>query len=119
LSQDVLITLIIGGVIIVLGIDAFIWGKIEEGACCTSVSGKTNVREFADHSPGRPEPNALRIGVRSASLGIVMLLVSSVSSVSSLDPSDLPYLSFVNSTSASNSQYIPEYHRQSIDDLLH
>ena len=77
MSQDVLITLIIGGVFIVLGIIAFVWGKIEEGAWYTSVSGRTDVREFVDHSPGRPEPNALRIGGKICiALGIVMLHVS-------------------------------------------
>ena len=77
MTQDVLIMIIIGGVFVLLGIIAFVWGKIEEGAWYSSVSGRTDVREFVDRSPGRPEPDALRIGGKICiALGIVLLLVA-------------------------------------------
>ena len=76
-QQELIITVIIGGVFIVLGIIGFLWSRKEEGAYYGSVSERTDVREFIDHTPGRPEPNALRTGGKICiAVGIVVLLVS-------------------------------------------
>jgi hypothetical protein len=75
--HDLMIMIIIGGVFVLLGIIGFIWGKKEEGSYYGSVSTRIDVREFLDHSPGRPEPNALRIGGKICiAVGCVILLVS-------------------------------------------
>jgi glycerol-3-phosphate acyltransferase PlsY len=75
--QELMITVIIGGVFILLGILSYFWGKKEEGAYYGSVSERIDVREFLDHSPGRPEPNALRTGGKICfAVGIVLLLIS-------------------------------------------
>jgi hypothetical protein len=72
-----LIIIIIGGVFILLGIVGFLWGRKEEGAWYGTVSTRIDVREFLDRNPGRPEPNALRIGgVISILVGIAVLLVA-------------------------------------------
>jgi nitrogen fixation-related uncharacterized protein len=75
--RDLYIMIIIGGVFLVLGILAFFWGRKEDSAWYGTVSSRIDVREFLDHSPGRPEPNALRVGGKICiALGIVLLLIS-------------------------------------------
>ena len=74
--SDLVIISIIGGVFVVLGIVGIIWGKKEEGSWYSSVSERIDVREFLDRQPGRPEPNALKIGGRIClAVGIIILLV--------------------------------------------
>jgi hypothetical protein len=76
-QQELIITVIIGGVFILLGVIGFVWGRKEEGSYYSSVSEHVDVREFLDRSPGRPEPNALRTGGKICiAVGIVVLLVS-------------------------------------------
>ncbi len=75
-GSDLGIVCIIGGIFILLGIIGIIWGKKEEGSWYNSVSTRTDVREFLDRAPGRPEPGALKIGGKiSLALGIIILLV--------------------------------------------
>jgi hypothetical protein len=75
--RDLYIMLGIGGLFILLGILGLIWGRKEEGAYYSSVSERIDVREFMDHSPGRPEPNSLRTGGKICfAVGIVLLLIS-------------------------------------------
>jgi hypothetical protein len=70
-----LIVMIIGGIFILLGIIGIVWGRRESSSYYSSVSERTDVREFLDHSPGRPEPGALRTGGKiSILLGIVVIL---------------------------------------------
>ena len=74
---NLIITVIIGGVFLVLGIIGFFWGRREEGSYYSAVSSRIDVREFLDHTPGRPEPNSLRIGGRICiAVGVVILLVA-------------------------------------------
>jgi hypothetical protein len=74
--RDLYIMIIIGGVFLVLGILGFFWGSKEDKAWYGTVSSRIDVREFLDHSPGRPEPNALRVGGKICiAIGIVLLLI--------------------------------------------
>jgi hypothetical protein len=74
-GSDFVIVMIIGGVFILLGIIGIIWGRKEASSYYGSVSERTDVREFLDHSPGRPEPGALRTGGKILILlGIVVML---------------------------------------------
>jgi hypothetical protein len=76
-DHEILITLIVGGVFLILGIIFFLIGRRESDAYYTNVSMKVDVREFMDHLPWRPEPDALRIGGKIAiAVGIVILLVA-------------------------------------------
>ena len=63
-----------GGLFILLGLAGIIWGKSEEGGYYDSLTTQHDVREHLEHSPGRPEPGALRIGGWIfITLGILML----------------------------------------------
>jgi hypothetical protein len=76
-SHDLVVIWIISGVFILLGVVGIIWGKKEEGTYYGSISDHVDVREYLEHSPDRPEPNALRTGGKiSIAVGIVVLLVS-------------------------------------------
>ena len=77
MDNSELIIIIIGAAFVILGIISFLWSRKEEGAWYGSVSTKIDVREFLDRNPGRPEPNALRIGgVISVLVGVAVLLVA-------------------------------------------
>jgi hypothetical protein len=76
-QKELIITAVIGGVFILLGIISFLWGKKEETAYYGTASERTDVREFLEHLPGRPEPGALRIGGKICiAVGITVLLIS-------------------------------------------
>jgi hypothetical protein len=72
---DWYILLIIGGVFIVLGIAAVIWGIREERKLFEELSRKPDLREFSlEHI--EPQPGALKIGGWIASgLGLIMIIV--------------------------------------------
>ena len=75
--HELMITLIIGGAFIILGIIAYMIGRREANSYYTNESMKIDVREFLFHFPWRPEPDALRIGGKiSIAVGIVTLLVA-------------------------------------------
>ena len=72
--QDWFILMGMGGLFILLGIAAFIWGKIEENSYYKAISTRSDVREYLEHSPLRPESGALKIGGRVAiAIGLLML----------------------------------------------
>jgi len=75
MTRDITIIFIIGGIFIFLGLVAFLWSKREEFTWYRSITEHVDVREFVDHTPGRPEPDAIRIGGKiSIAIGIVLLL---------------------------------------------
>ncbi|MBI4283802.1 MAG: hypothetical protein HY663_04965 [Chloroflexi bacterium] len=64
-----------GGLLILLGLAAIIWGRNEEKSYYESLSNRFDVREFLEHLPWRPQPWALKVGGRIAIvLGVLMLL---------------------------------------------
>jgi len=72
---DWYILLIVGGVFIVLGIGAVIWGIREEKKIFEELSKMPDLREFSmEHI--EPQPGALKIGGWIASgLGLIMIVV--------------------------------------------
>ena len=60
--QDWLILMGMGGLFILIGLVAIIWGKSEEKSYYNSLSTRIDVREFLERSPEYPEPRALKIG---------------------------------------------------------
>ena len=74
LERDWLIVMGMGGVFILLGLATLLWGKGEEKSYYDSISGRADVREYLEHWPHRPEPEALKIGGWIAiSIGLLML----------------------------------------------
>ena len=61
--EDCFILMGVGGVFIILGLAAIIWGKREEKSYFESIATRTDdLREFMEHWPFRPQPGALKIG---------------------------------------------------------
>lgn len=75
-QDDWVIILGVGGLFLLIGIAAYIWGWSEEKSYYNSMPARRfDVREFLEHSPFRPEPEALKIGGRIAvAIGLLMLL---------------------------------------------
>ncbi|MDI6815194.1 MAG: hypothetical protein QMC90_03860 [Dehalococcoidales bacterium] len=79
LIADYFILMGIGGLFILLGLAAIIWGKSEEKSYYNSLSTRTDVREYLEHWPSRPEPGALKIGGWIAiAIGLAMLAMGGI-----------------------------------------
>ena len=77
--HDWFILMGMGGLFILLGIAAIIWGRSEEKSYYDSLSTRPDVREFLEHWPQRPQPVALKIGGWIAvAVGLVMLAIGGV-----------------------------------------
>jgi len=73
---DYLILMGMGGLFIFLGLVSVIWGRSEERRYYDSLSTRTDVREYLEHEPQRPEPGALKIGGWIAiAIGLVMVAI--------------------------------------------
>ena len=76
LEHDWLIVMGMGGVFILLGLATVLWGKGEAKSYYDSISTRPDVREFLEHRPRCPEPEALKIGGWIAiSIGLLMLAI--------------------------------------------
>ena len=74
--QDWLILVVVGGLFILLGLGAIFWGRAEEKRYFRIISTRSDVREYLEHWPQRPEPGALKIGGWIAiAVGAVVLAV--------------------------------------------
>jgi len=77
--QDYFMMLGLGGLFVILGIGAIIWGKIEEKDYYDSLSTRTDVREYLEHWPPRPGFGALQVGGWIAiSIGLLMIVAGGV-----------------------------------------
>lgn len=76
LYRDFFILMGVGGLFIILGLAAVIWGRSEEKGYFNSLSTRAgDLREFLAHWPQRPQPGALKIGGWIAiAIGVVMLI---------------------------------------------
>ena len=64
-----------GGLFILLGLGALIWGRTEADDYYDSLSNRNDVREFLEHSPEHPEPTALKVGGWIAIIAGLLILV--------------------------------------------
>ncbi|OGN92092.1 MAG: hypothetical protein A2Z70_02675 [Chloroflexi bacterium RBG_13_48_17] len=70
------ILVIVGGIFIVLGIGAVIWGIREEKKIFEALSGMPDLREFSLKHIESPQPGALKIGGWiAAGVGVILLVV--------------------------------------------
>jgi len=65
-QDDWFVLMGMGGLFILLGLAAIIWGRREEKGYYNSLSTHTDIREFLEHRPWRPQLGALKIGGRIA-----------------------------------------------------
>ena len=74
--EDWLILVAVGGLFLVLGLVAIVWGKREEKNYFDSISTRAgDMREFVEHWPHRPQPGALKVGGWIAiSVGLIVLI---------------------------------------------
>ena len=71
---DCFILMGMGGLFILLGLAAIIWGRGEEKSYYDSLFTRNDVREPLERSPERPEPGALKIGgLIALAIGLLML----------------------------------------------
>ncbi len=79
LQTDWFILMGVGGLFILLGLAAIIWGKGEEKSYYESLSARKDMREYLEHWPERPEPGALKVGGWIAiTIGLLMLAMGGV-----------------------------------------
>ena len=72
--RDCFILMGMGGLFILLGLATIVWGGSEEKDYYDSLSTRSDVREYLEHLPQRPEPGALKIGGWIAlALGVIMV----------------------------------------------
>ena len=73
------ILMAMGGAFVILGIAAIFWGKGEEKSYFNAISTRSDMREFLDHDPERPEPGALKIGGWIAiAIGLLMVVAGGI-----------------------------------------
>ncbi|MFC2060417.1 hypothetical protein ACFLTZ_04935 [Chloroflexota bacterium] len=60
--RDWFVLMGMGGLFILIGLAAIVWGKNEEKGYYDSLPTHTDTREFLERSPKHPEPTALKIG---------------------------------------------------------
>ena len=73
---DYFILMGMGGLFVIFGITSIFWGKREAKGYYDAVSTRSDVREFLEHEPERPEPGALKIGGWIAiAIGLLMVVM--------------------------------------------
>lgn len=79
-QREWLVLMGIGGLFLLIGLGAIIWGRMEEKSYFDALSTRTNdFREFLDHWPPRPQFGALKIGGWiTIAIGVAMLGVGGV-----------------------------------------
>ena len=75
-ENDWIVLMVMGGVFILLGIGAIMWGRGEEKNYYNSMTSRHDVREFMEHQPTYPQFGALKIGGRIAiAVGVLLLVI--------------------------------------------
>ena len=78
-EHDCFILLGLGGLFVILGVAFAMWGKWEKKGYYSALSGRSDVREFLEQEPERPEPGGLKIGGWIAiAIGLVMMAIGGV-----------------------------------------
>ncbi|MBA7469142.1 hypothetical protein ES707_04408 [subsurface metagenome] len=75
-QTDLWILIGLGGLFVLLGVGAFFWGRGEEKNYYKAISTRTDIREYMEHTPERPEPGGLKVGgLIAIFVGLVMLIM--------------------------------------------
>jgi hypothetical protein len=79
MPEDWLISVIAGGIFLILGLTGIIWGIVEERRIFEDLAHKPDLRRFTTAQIDGPQPDALRIGGWIALvLGLIGLIVGLV-----------------------------------------
>ncbi len=79
MQTDFWILVGLGGLFILLGLGAFLWGRSEEKSYYQAISTRADVREYVEHTPLRPEAGALKVGgFITVAIGLVLLVMGLV-----------------------------------------
>ena len=74
--NDWLILMGMGGLFVLLGLGAIIWGRSEEKSYYNSISTRDDTREFVERWPPRPQFGSLKTGGRIAVvIGVLLVLM--------------------------------------------
>lgn len=75
-QTDLWILMGLGGLFVLLGVGAFFWGRGEEKSYYKAILTRTDIREYMEHTPERPEPGGLKVGgLIAIFVGLVMLIM--------------------------------------------
>ena len=75
-QMDIWILMGLGGLFLLIGLGALFWGRDEEKSYYNALVTHTDVREYMEHTPERPEPGGLKAGGFIAiAVGLVMLIL--------------------------------------------
>ena len=77
---DYFILMGFGVVFLLLGLGAYIWGRREQERYDNTLATRTtDLREFMEHWPPRPQPGALKVGSRIAFIiGLLTLITGGI-----------------------------------------
>ena len=86
-NGDYLIMMGAGGVFLLLGLAALLWGRHEEKSYYDTISTRIgDLREFISHWPPRPQPGALKTGGWiTIIIGTLVLVVGTILWLLTLD----------------------------------
>ena len=74
--RDWLILMGMGGLFVLLGLGAIIWGRSEEKSYYDAMATRRDVREWLEHRPHWPQFGALKIGGRIAvAIGVLIIVM--------------------------------------------
>lgn len=75
-DADWLMPIVVGSIFILLGLVGILWGRREQKGYDYRLSTRTDLREFLEHWPARPQPGSLKVGGWIAVVvGLVLLLL--------------------------------------------
>lgn len=78
-QHDWFVLMGMGGLFILLGLAAIIWGKKEEKSYYNSISTRPDTREFLERWPQRPQFEALKVGGWIAiAIGVLMMVIGGI-----------------------------------------
>lgn len=79
LEKEWLVAILLGGVLALLGVGSILWGRAEEKGYFNAIIHHHDVREYLEHVPFRPGPDALKIGGWIAiSVGLLVIVIGGV-----------------------------------------
>ncbi len=75
-DTDLYIVMGLGGLFLLIGVGSLLWSRSEKEDYYKGISSRSDVREYMEQTPARPEPIGLKIGgVISIIVGLVIFFM--------------------------------------------